>query len=217
MLSTVKLCGVTRTTDALDALAQGVAYIGVNRWPQSPRFVSDANLKALLDVIPAGRRVFVDVEPDTGKLKNAIDAGFDFFQIHFASDSPDARARAAAWEAQTGKHRLWLAPRVAPHTPWPRWVFEHADTLLCDGFHAGKFGGTGLAADWSLFASLKNERPDKRWILAGGLSPTTLAEAAHSGADFFDLNSGVEDAPGVKNAEKLAQALAALLNFEQNR
>ncbi|MDR2844642.1 MAG: phosphoribosylanthranilate isomerase [Puniceicoccales bacterium] len=207
---TVKVCGITRSADATDALAQGVAYIGVNRWPRSPRFVADASVRALIGAVPAGRRVFVDVHPAPEKITAAVDDGFDFFQIHFDPAHATARADVAAWEERAGRHRLWLAPRVPDGTDWPQWVFAHAGTFLCDGFRAGQFGGTGHTADWGRFTALKNAHPEKRWLLAGGLGPATIALAAGTGADFFDLNSAIEDAPGLKNVEKLAQTLTVL-------
>ena len=97
-------------------------------------------------------------------------------------------------------------------------MLDYADTFLCDGFHAGQFGGTGRTADWACFNALKAAYPQKRWLLAGGLGADTIEEAATAtGANFFDLNSGIEDAPGVKNAEKLAHVLALLRKIEQGR
>jgi phosphoribosylanthranilate isomerase len=212
----VKVCGITRAADATAALRQGVAFIGINRWPSSPRFVPEARLPSLLDVIPAGRRVCVDVQPLPAALENARDAGFDCFQIHFDPVPPDAPEALAAWARILGRHRLWLAPRVAPADPWPWWVLDYADTFLCDGFHAGQFGGTGRVADWARFSALKRAHPQKRWLLAGGLGAGTIEEAAlTTGADFFDLNSGIEDAPGMKNSEKLARVLALLHKIKQ--
>lgn len=207
----VKVCGITRASDATGALSQGVDYLGVNRWPGSPRCVSDIQLPALFRAIPSGRRVYVDVVPSQEKLADAKADGFDFFQIHFDATDAGAMSAVAAWENIAGRDSLWLAPRVPPGTAWPEWCLKHASTLLCDGFHATAFGGTGRAANWAQFAELKKRHRSHRWLLAGGLSPATLDEAIRaSEADFFDLNSGIEDAPGLKNVEKLAAALAIL-------
>jgi phosphoribosylanthranilate isomerase len=68
-------------------------------------------------------------------------------------------------------------------------------------------GGTGLRIDWSLMANYRHAMP---WILAGGLDPRNVAEAiAVTGADFVDVSSGVESAPGVKDAGKIAAFCAA--------
>jgi phosphoribosylanthranilate isomerase len=63
-------------------------------------------------------------------------------------------------------------------------------------------GGMGLSFDWSLLAIWKNRAP---WGLAGGLSPANVAEAVRvTGAPLVDTSSGVESAPGIKDAEKIA-------------
>ncbi|MDR1817670.1 MAG: phosphoribosylanthranilate isomerase [Puniceicoccales bacterium] len=219
---TVKVCGITRPQDAADALTLGVALIGVNRWEKSPRYVPDAALPALLDAIPRGRRVFVDVAPDDAKLAAATGAGgvtpdaaaggdFDYFQIHFDPTAPDSRRRAEQWARLAGTGRLWLAPRVAAGAPWPDWVCKIAGTVLFDGHSTGMFGGTGRTADWPRFRELRARFPRVRWLLAGGLGPDNLADALRAtGGDFFDLNSGIETAPGIKSAPLLARALATL-------
>jgi phosphoribosylanthranilate isomerase len=203
----IKVCGITRPEDARMALDLGVHYLGVNGWPKSPRYVAPEAWPALLSGIPAGARVFVCVEPAPEEITAAVAAGFDFIQIHFDPEHPDARARVAAWSAVVGRGRLWLAPRSAPGAAWPEWVATAVDTVLFDGYKAGAFGGTGRVADLAQFAELRERFPQVRWVLAGGLGPETLPGVLGCGADIFDLNSGVEDAPGVKSAEKLARAL----------
>ena len=62
-------------------------------------------------------------------------------------------------------------------------------------------GGNGLAFDWALIAGEAWAVP---WGLAGGLDPSNVADAIRvSGTSLVDVSSGVEDAPGVKNAEKI--------------
>jgi phosphoribosylanthranilate isomerase len=63
-------------------------------------------------------------------------------------------------------------------------------------------GGMGLTFDWSLLAGWKASLP---WGLAGGLTPDNVAEAARlTGAPLVDTSSGVESAPGVKEAGRIA-------------
>lgn len=60
-------------------------------------------------------------------------------------------------------------------------------------------GGLGLAFDWNLLRAYRGPLP---WGLAGGLSPASVAEAVRgTAASLVDVSSGVESAPGVKNAE----------------
>jgi phosphoribosylanthranilate isomerase len=84
-----------------------------------------------------------------------------------------------------------------------------ADLILCDAKPAaGPLpGGTGLRFDWRLIAGRRWRRP---WMLAGGLDPANVAEARRlTGATQLDVSSGVEDAPGVKNADKIRAFIAA--------
>jgi phosphoribosylanthranilate isomerase len=214
MSFTVKVCGITRCEDTAALLALGADFFGFNGWAHSPRFVAAAALPSLLAAAPAGRRVYVDVAPDAAALDAALAAGADFFQIHFDPSDDGARERAAAWQRQTGRARLWLAPRVAPGSPWREWVAELADTVLFDGHGAGQFGGTGRVADLQRFRQLRENFPRTRWILAGGLGEGTLAAAWEADARFFDINSGIEDAPGVKSAAKFSRALAVLRGLD---
>ena len=85
-----------------------------------------------------------------------------------------------------------------------------ADMLLFDAQApqgAQRAGGHGAAFDWTL---LTNRSLGKPWFLAGGLNPGNVARAvALSGAMMVDVSSGVESAPGIKSAERIAQFISA--------
>ena len=206
---TVKVCGITRWQDAALALELGADYLGLNRYGQSPRCVDQATARDLCNRIPAGRRVFVDVNTGTDELEDHADLGFDAFQIHF--DVGLSLATVAAWSGIVGKENLWLAPRLPAHEPFPQAMLEFADTILIDGHSKALYGGTGQTADWARFAEWATLYPHKRFLLAGGLSPENITAAiAQSGARFVDVNSGVESAPGIKDEAKLRAFFAAL-------
>ena len=66
------------------------------------------------------------------------------------------------------------------------------------------YGGTGRTSDWGEFARISKSRPEKNWILAGGLGPDNLETALlETQAKRIDLNSGVEVSPGIKDPSKL--------------
>lgn len=206
----IKVCGLTRPEDIRACLAAGVRYLGVNRHSPSPRFVPGENLDALLALIPKGKRVFVDVAPSLADLAEADRSGFDFFQIHFDPKSVTAQ-KVAAWADCVGPERIWLAPRLAGGVTFPMELIRHAAAFLIDGYSPQAFGGTGKTADWAGVAALKSVHPEKTWLVAGGLNPENILDAARaSHADILDLNSGIEDAPGLKSETKLLAALAKL-------
>lgn len=205
----VKVCGMTRPADARLALSFGADFIGVIRYGKSPRFADDAAMAAVLAEVPSGHRVWVGVDPEPAELEDALRQGFDFLQIHFPVDVPEARI--AGWAAVAGPARMWLAPRLEPGTTPSDAVARHCQTLLLDAHSPNAFGGTGRTGDWTAFERCRAERPSHRLVLAGGLNPSNLAgavERLHPWA--VDLNSGVESAPGQKDPAKLRAAFAVL-------
>lgn len=205
----VKVCGMTRPADARLALSFGADFIGVIRYGKSPRFADDAAMAAVLAEVPSGHRVWVGVDPEPAELEDALRQGFDFLQIHFPVDVPEARI--AGWAAVAGPACMWLAPRLEPGTTPSDAVARHCQTLLLDAHSPNAFGGTGRTGDWTAFERCRAERPSHRLVLAGGLNPSNLAgavERLHPWA--VDLNSGVESAPGQKDPAKLRAAFAVL-------
>lgn len=205
-----KICGLTRVADARAAVAVGADFLGFILYPKSPRYLPLADYQKLKAELPVGvPRVAVMVEPSLSELMAAQAAGFDRVQIHFNVNLPLVRVR--EWSELVGAEKLWLAPKLPPESGVSISLIPLAATFLLDTFHAEGFGGSGKTGDWGKFAAHREAFPDKTWILAGGLSPENVAEAvAASGAGFVDVNSGVEDAPGVKSADKIARLAEAL-------
>ena len=95
---------------------------------------------------------------------------------------------------------IWKAFSISDHLPArdlpyvDRYLFDH-----------GK-GGSGQCFDWSL---LKGQELHNV-MLAGGITPENCAAAADTGCAGLDINSGVEQAPGIKDADKLADVFQQL-------
>jgi phosphoribosylanthranilate isomerase len=210
----IKVCGITRAADAAMALAQGADFLGVNCWSGSPRFVPAANRAALLREIPAEKRVAVTVNPSVADAAALIAEGFAIVQAHF--DPAKAECDPAALSAKVGVKALWLAPKLADGAEWPADLIPLAEGFVHDAHAKDAFGGTGKVSDWSRFQQLVRKYPNSLWLLAGGLGPDNVAAAAKSGATFFDLNSGVELAPGLKSVEKLSGVAEVLLKNSQS-
>lgn len=195
----IKVCGLTDPVQARWALELGADYVGVIRYERSPRQVPRARLNALLEAIPAGRRVAVDAMPSAPLLNSYRREGFDFFQIHFDPTTP--LETVAAWSATVGPQRLWLAPRLPPgRRIFPRALLDFADTFVLDTYSPNVYGGTGRTGDWELLAQCIVLYQHKTWILAGGLEAGNVRQAlVATGAEVVDVNSGVETSPGVKD------------------
>jgi phosphoribosylanthranilate isomerase len=210
----IKVCGITRAADAATALAHGADFLGVNCWSGSPRFVPAARRVPLLREIPAAKRVAVTVNPSVADALALLTEGFALVQAHFDPAKADCDPKALS--AAVGPARLWLAPKLADGAGWPAALIPLAAGFVHDAHAKDAFGGTGKTSDWSRFSQLRQRYPDSLWLLAGGLGPDNIVAATRSGADFFDLNSGIELAPGLKSAEKLSAVAEALLKIAQS-
>lgn len=209
----VKVCGITRREDARMALDAGADYIGINLFQRSPRCVALEAIPELFEEIPPGKRVLVDVATPSDVLDRYRKLGFDYYQIHFSPDI--SMATLAAWSGLANEGGLWAAPKLGPEvTAFPQVVLEFADTVLVDAFQPDLYGGTGKTADWQRFQDWSTLYQHKNWILAGGLSPDNIRAAVEAtAARVVDVNSGVESAPGIKDAEKLKRLFAVLENL----
>ena len=198
----VKVYGITRVDPIKMALDLGADFIGINLYARSPRSVSLPRARKLIQSIPKGKRVVVDVAPTAGTLQSYQKIGFDYFQVHFDLSVP--LSSVAEWSDIVGPKRLWLAPRIPPRKWFPKKILAYAETFLIDTYHRGGYGGSGQTGNWTRFYKLKKRYPDKTFILAGGLSPDNIAGAlACTKASYVDVNSGVESAPGLKDPDQL--------------
>jgi phosphoribosylanthranilate isomerase len=195
----VKICGVKRPEDVRAVAAAGAAYIGLNFFPKSPRFVTLEQARLLALEAPEGLcKVALTVNADNATLDAIVEAmPLDMLQLH-GKETPE---RVAEVRARYGLP-VMKAIGVADEGDLAA-VFEFslaADQLLIDAKPpktATLPGGNGLPFDWRLVAQRRWLRP---WMLAGGLTAANVAEAIRlTNARQVDLSSGVESAPGVKD------------------
>ncbi len=204
----IKICGL-KTSETVDAaIAARADYIGLNFYAPSQRCISLTEAAAL-GARANGKvvRVGVFVDPDDALLQAVwATAALDAIQFHGA-ESP---ARLAEVRARFGCP-VWKALAVASQGDVVRAAdyAGAADLVLFDAkTPKGTLpGGMGLTFNWGLLA---NRPQGLAWGLAGGLTPTSVAEAIHStGAPLVDTSSGVETAPGVKDPALIAAFCAA--------
>ncbi len=206
----IKICGLTRQEDARLARELGADFFGVILYSGSPRFVREEAIEQLLAAIPTGRRVAVEVAPDPAVLLKRRNQGFDLFQVHY-DPLKVADGQIEAWSKAVGFDRLWLAPRQPPEKAFPAAALKAAQTQVLDTYHKEAYGGTGRTGDWPHFRSLAEANPKHHWVLSGGLRPENVRAALRAtGARIIDVNSGVESAPGIKDAVLLDLLFANL-------
>jgi phosphoribosylanthranilate isomerase len=196
----VKICGLRTAADVRATAAAGAAYCGFVFFPKSPRNLLLAEARALaLDAPPGLAKVALTVNADDAFL-DALTAQvpLDMLQLHGA----EPPARVAEVKARYGLP-VMKAVGVADAADLPELerYLNVADQVLVDAKPpkgADLPGGNGLAFDWRLIAGRRWPIP---WMLAGGLTPDNVAQAiAMTGARQVDVSSGVESAPGVKDA-----------------
>jgi phosphoribosylanthranilate isomerase len=201
MTIAIKFCGLSRLGDITAAAHAGARYVGFVHFEKSPRHVSISEMAALAVAVPAGlAKVALTVNADDALL-DAILAmvPLDMLQLH-GNEPP---ARVAEVKARYG---LPVMKAVGVAEAGDLAAIDAyapvADQLLIDAKPpkgANLPGGNGLAFDWRLLAGRKYWT--KPWMLAGGLTPGNVAEAVQlTGAWQVDVSSGVESAPGVKDA-----------------
>jgi phosphoribosylanthranilate isomerase len=189
----IKFCGMTRAADVDDAVALGVDAIGLILAPESPRFLSlgqAAIIRRRLPPFVQAVALFRNAPADA--VRRAVDElQPDVLQFH--GDEPPEQC------ASFGRPYLRAVPmkRAVDLADWER-RFATAAALLLDAHGAGEPGGQGRTFDWS---AIRAGRP---FVLAGGLTPANVGAAIRAARPHaVDVSSGIESAPGLKDAGKM--------------
>ncbi len=205
----IKICGITQPDQGQAIAALGVNALGFICVPQSPRYVSPAQVHQICHRLPQAVSrigVFMDADVETmvqtatiGQLTSIQLHGIEAEDICTAlRDRLPAIELIKAFRVRSG-WELEMAAAYAPAVDW----------LLLDAYHPDMGGGTGKTIDWPTLAAFK---PDKPWFLAGGLNPANINQALSlTQPNGIDLSSGVEHAPGNKNINAV-EALLTQLN-----
>jgi phosphoribosylanthranilate isomerase len=203
----VKVCGITRASDAAAAVEAGADAIGLNFVDESPRRLRDDRAAEVAAAIPpfvARVGVFANAPADFVRML-AAGLHLDAAQLH-GEESPGECARLTVpW---------YKAHRVGDGFD-PAILAAYGRPIFLLDTSGGTRGGTGRTFDWSVARRCGSHG---RVILAGGLTPENVGEAIAAARPYaVDVNSGVETAPGIKDrdwlrlfCERVAQASALL-------
>ncbi|HYW17404.1 MAG TPA: bifunctional indole-3-glycerol-phosphate synthase TrpC/phosphoribosylanthranilate isomerase TrpF [Allosphingosinicella sp.] len=197
----VKVCGITDGHDAAMAAENGAAYAGVIMVPNTPRAVTASQAEAIAEASPIPLVGVYRNEKPMQIANGARALGLRAVQLHGEEDPLYIRALRGLLPEET---EIWAAAPVGRDVPRPR---LGADRTLFDSQIGGRSGGTGIAFDWS---RLEGRADLGRSVLAGGLRPSNARAAARVGAFALDVGSGVEMAPGRKDAGRLFAFFEAL-------
>ncbi len=206
----VKICGIRRTADLLEAARLGADAIGLVFFPASPRAISPEQAKGLLQACPPFLTtvgLFVNAAPDA--VRAVLDqVSLDLLQFH-GEEPPD-------YCQSFG--RPWIkALRMRPEIDLKRWRKDYggAAGFLLDTYAPGIAGGTGQAFDWQRIPADWREQI----ILAGGLHAQNVAEAIRQVRPYgVDVSGGVEgDTKGVKDPAKMAAFMGGVRDGDRFR
>lgn len=206
MSTRIKICGITRVEDGLSAARAGAHAIGLVFAEKSPRRVSPEQAQAISTALPpfvSTVALFVNAHADE---VDRVIARVRPHCLQFHGEEPPEYCAAFGLP--------WLkAVRVRPEVDLLQFAarYEGAQGLLLDAYSPSAHGGTGERFDWGLIP-VAMPRPV---ILAGGLMPANVGEAVGLVRPWaVDVSSGVESAPGVKDAAKVAAFISEVRNVD---
>lgn len=201
-MTLVKICGITRLEDAELAVELGASAIGFIFWPDSPRYISPSRAADISRALPDRiARVGVFVNQTRNFIWNAADqVELTALQLH----GDETTAFAAALPRPVIK----AVPVTDDFSLDAAMEIPRSITVLLDAHDPVKRGGTGTTIDWSVAAAVAWRRPI---FLSGGLNAGNIREAIDRvNPHAVDVSSGVESAPGRKDANKLRELFAAI-------
>jgi phosphoribosylanthranilate isomerase len=199
----IKICGVTTPEDARFAVEVGADAVGLNFYPNSPRFLTPTQAAAIVRALPAfaasvGVFVGMPLRQVTAIAFQLGLRGVQTYDDQPLAEDPFPFAHVPAFRVRDAGgldliRRFVEAARANGRPP---------AAVLVDSFVEGQIGGTGHVAPWEL---LRGFDPGVPLILAGGLTPENVAEAVAVVRPWgVDVASGVESVPGRKDPRKVA-------------
>jgi phosphoribosylanthranilate isomerase len=197
----IKFCGFTRLEDVRHAVELGIDAIGLN-FARGPRKISTAQAVDMTRIIPpfiTAVALFLDAD-EISILTTMQQTRCTAIQLH-GGESPELAERLRA------RFPVIKAFAVKDQTSLSQVHNYPADAYLLDAAVPGIAGGSGIAWDHHLLRGVRFERPI---ILAGGLTPETVKAAIAATAPYgVDVASGIESAPGIKDAQRMAAFVTA--------
>nr|WP_297342301.1 bifunctional indole-3-glycerol phosphate synthase/phosphoribosylanthranilate isomerase [uncultured Fibrobacter sp.] len=223
----VKICGITRVEDGMLAAELGADMLGfvfsTTKRLTTEEFVKSFSTKLRAGGNPVPLLVGVITDPESPEGKTAIklvrEGVLDAVQLHGIEPTKCLElADDKVPELVEGTNKIgipyYCAARIGEESDFDKVAALRAKgepRILLDAKVEGIPGGTGKTIPENL---LREKAGDIPLWLAGGITPTNVAELVGKfSPELIDVLSGVEDAPGIKNSEKLKALFAALTSL----
>ncbi|MBD0263138.1 MAG: phosphoribosylanthranilate isomerase [Tolypothrix sp. T3-bin4] len=204
----VKICGITQPEQGKAIASSGATALGFICVPSSPRYVSAAQIRAVVTQLPENiDNIGVFANSTVDEIAQTVaDSGLTGVQLH----GDESTEFCYQIRQSLPNVEIIKALRIRSLEDFDKAVTytDTVNTLLLDAYHPQQLGGTGKTLDWNM---LQQFSPSCPWFLAGGLTPDNIIEALNQvKPSGIDLSSGVERAPGDKDLDKVAQLFARL-------
>jgi len=203
----VKICGITTNEDAILAARLGADAIGLVFYPDSPRAIQLHQVGQIVADLPAFTTVVgLLVDPDAAEVEAILDQGLvQCLQFHGNETARFCNSFGFPYIKAIRVQGLAQAEAELEQ-------FAGHCSVLLDAFVKGTQGGTGSRFDWDIAQALVSNSPNPV-ILAGGLNAGNVGRAiAQVNPYGVDVSSGVEQCPGIKQADLMRQFFAAVQN-----
>lgn len=209
VINNTKICGITQLCTAALCAELGFGAVGFVFHPGSPRNIAPTAAGEISRHLPSSIArvgVFVDVAA-ASILETARTAGLTALQLHGNEDAATVKSLQQAGykvvkvvKATNEKARGFVAS-LPPET-----------SILLECGKGALPGGNGAAWDWAAARSFETVRP---LGISGGLNASNITKAIEeSGALAYDVSSGVESSPGVKDEHAIRQLASVLQNID---
>ena len=209
MRTRIKICGITRPSDALAAARAGADAIGLVFYPPSPRFLSLERAVEVRDALPPFvQTVALFVNPDAAQVAQVIGRVKPALLQFHGEETPAfceefGLPYVKAVRVKPGVSAEGLVKYLRPFSRAAAWLFDS---------HVPEYGGVGESFDWSLIPPAG----ERHVILSGGLSAANVGEAVRRVRPWgVDVSSGVETAKGIKDAGKIVAFIAEVRNADE--
>lgn len=201
METKIKICGITNLADAQTVIEAGADALGFIFFEKSPRYLSIEKAAEISRQLPALMRVGIFVNAPAEFILRAIsEVGLTMLQFH-GDEPPEFCAQFGLMNMKAFRIRDEQSLAAIPN-------YQTAAYLL-DAFSATTLGGSGEKFNWDL--AIEAQKFGKPIFLAGGLTPENVADAVKKVQPFgVDVSSGVESAPGKKDATKVRAFIEAV-------
>lgn len=217
MTTEAKICGINSREALRAALDEGADYVGLVFFAPSPRHLDLEAARSLADEARGKAKIVaLTVDADDAALEEIMrEVAPDFLQLH-GRETPD---RVAAIRKAFGRPVIKAVPiHATEDTVAAKTYIDIADMILFDAKApdgATRPGGHGRTFDWTALENVADEMP---FMLSGGLSPENVEAAIRAARPAaVDVSSGVERAPGVKDAELIRRFLRAVKTANQDK